>query len=466
MHVTLTVIAGSEKGRCFTFTEHDNFIVGRSERVHFSIPDDKYFSRRHFMIEVNPPHCRLIDLDSRNGTVVNGKKVGTFDLKDGDKVTAGRTKLQVNVVFDVEDAIPSSQAVSPAASVPPNAPAKPVGIAGPPPSFSRAGFFEAVPAAEPAAAATPCPVCGAERPTTGALCKTCQEQSRQVPQSIPGYCLIRELGQGALGVVHLAVRENDSAVVAVKTITPAVAAAPREVERFLREAGTLQQLDHPNIVAFRDMGEAQGRLYFAMDYVPGADALQLLKKHKALPIAMAVRVMCQVLDALIYAHGKGIVHCDIKPSNLLLASPSAANGEGPVKGTVNVVKLGDFGLARTYQASRLSGLTMLGDLGGTPLHTPPERVENFRNYQTAADQYCAASALYYLLTGKPIFESAETVPQLLAKILDEQPVPITKHRPEISHGLEVVIQRALAKEPIDRFADVQSMRRELMPFAT
>src|SRR5882724_5898916 len=96
MRITLTVVDGPHKGQQFTFSGHDTFLVGRSRRAHFQLPaKDKYFSRVHFLIEVNPPRCRIMDMGSRNGTHLNGKKVDTSDLNDGDQIRAGHTILRV-----------------------------------------------------------------------------------------------------------------------------------------------------------------------------------------------------------------------------------------------------------------------------------------------------------------------------------------------------------------------------------
>src|SRR5437899_5978631 len=102
MRVTLTVIGGPHEGQTFSFSGHDTFLVGRSKRAHFRLPTkDRYFSRAHFLVEVNPPRCRLMDMASRNGTYVNGQRVQTTDLCDGDQIRAGRTILRVSVEADV-----------------------------------------------------------------------------------------------------------------------------------------------------------------------------------------------------------------------------------------------------------------------------------------------------------------------------------------------------------------------------
>src|SRR5439155_19533887 len=140
--------------------------------------------------------------------------------------------------------------------------------------------------------------------------------------------------------------------------------------------------------------EANGLTYLAMDFGLGTDAAGILKQHGPLPRPRAVGLVCQLLEALEYAQAKGFVHRDIKPANLLVTK---VNGR-------EVVQLADFGLARVYQTSRLSGLTMNGDIGGTLPFMAPEQILNFREAKPPVDQYAAAATLYNLLTGCLIFD--------------------------------------------------------------
>ncbi|HJT79269.1 MAG TPA: serine/threonine-protein kinase, partial [Gemmataceae bacterium] len=272
---------------------------------------------------------------------------------------------------------------------------------------------------------------------------------------IAGYQILNELGRGGMGVVYLAVRDADGTRIALKTIIPTVEVKRSQVDRFLREADILRHLQHPHIVSCRDVGESCDCLYFAMDYVEGTDAAKLLKQHGPLPAPVAVRVVCQLLTALAYAHGKGYVHRDIKPANLLVA----------LEGDKKAVKLADFGLARVYQESRMSGLTMQGDIGGTVAFMPPEQITQFRTVKPAADQYSAAATLYMLLTGKYLFDFGATKAQPLTLVLQEEPVPLRRRRPELPEGLAAAVHRALAKDPEARFPDVRSFRAALRPFA-
>jgi serine/threonine-protein kinase len=260
-----------------------------------------------------------------------------------------------------------------------------------------------------------------------------------------------------MGVVYLAQPEGGGPPIALKTILPAVRPPRLALARFLREAEVLMQLRHPHIVSFRDLGHADNRLYFAMDFVEGRDAAALVKEEGPLEVARAVRLACQLLGALEYAHGRGFVHRDIKPGNLLVAPAGGPAGEA--------VQLADFGLARAYQASQLSGLTLTGAPGGTPAFMPPEQVTNFRGAQPAADLYSTAATLYFLLTGLLVYDEAGSTLDLYLKILKEDPVPVRSRRPDLPEGLAAVVHQALARNPQARFADAAAFRTALTPFA-
>jgi serine/threonine-protein kinase len=444
MRVIFAVIGGPHQGQTFSFDRHDTFLVGRSPSAHFRLPrKDEYFSRIHFLVEVNPPHCRLMDLASTNGTLVNGAKVTAADLHDGDIIQGGQTTLRVSVVDDDAEPV-TRQAVMP--STTPPLPAADADAPTDPPA-------ELVPESLPG----PEPCRGCAGPTTDRqpgqpwpLCASCRALMRQQPQFIPGYTLLRELGRGGMGVVYQGLAAPDGEAVALKTITPAGDPDETAVERFLREANVLRDLHHPHIVSFRKMGVAQARLYFVMDYVRGTDAGRLLKERGPRPVAEAVGWTCQLLDALAAAHARGFVHRDVKPANLLVTE---AGG---------LVKLADFGLARAYQASRLSGLTMTGAVGGTVAFMAPEQITNFRESKPPVDQYSAAATLYNLLTGQYVFDFPEDRIEQLMLILQADAVPIRRRRPDVPEGLAGVIHRALARDPATRFADAAEMRRALV----
>jgi serine/threonine-protein kinase len=431
--ITLTVVTGPHRGRVFSFVGHDTFLVGRSKRTHFRLPSkDKYFSRVHFLVELNPPVCRLLDMGSRNGTYVNGLKVETADLRHGDHIKAGHTILEVDVEGGAGRPAPRRE--------PPPLPKAP--------APARPG---AAPAPDAPGA---CATCG--YPADGApVCRVCREAAAREGLRVADYLILRELGRGGLGVVFLALREADEALVALKTIIPAAFADRPQVNRFLREARVLEYLDHPHIVAFQEMGESEGRLYFATDYVRGTDAAALVKEHGPLPVRRAVGLVRQALRAVEYAHARQFVHRDIKPTNLLVTEKKGRE----------MAKLADFGLARVYQASSLSGLTMTGDLGDTVAFLAPEQITNYREARPPVDQYAAAATLYHLLTGRPPYDLPRSSQERLLTILHKEPVPIRERRPELPQGLADVIHCALAREPGERFPDIRALRKALKPFA-
>ena len=178
-------------------------------------------------------------------------------------------------------------------------------------------------------------------------------------------------------------------------------------------------MQHSNIVGFRDLGESEGCLYFGMDYVDGPNTHTLVAREGPLPIGRAVTLACQLLDALEYAHGRGFVHRDIKPSNVLVTTIDGRE----------TTKLADFGLARVYQASKCSGLTMSGDIGGTPAFMAPEQLVNFRESPASVDQYATAATLYYLLTKGHVFDLPKQMHLLYRMILNDDPVPIRRAAP-------------------------------------
>jgi pSer/pThr/pTyr-binding forkhead associated (FHA) protein len=404
MRVTLTATAGPHRGRSYTFARHDTFLVGRSRRAHFQLPDDdEYVSRLHFMIEVNPPQCHLLDMGTKNGTAVNGQKVTQADLKDGDLIGVGKTILRVSVEGG-------------------SAPPRP----------------------QPPAAVT------------------------STARAVPGYDIVRELGRGEMGVVYLARRQVDGQVFALKVVLPQRSGSGAEVERFLREAGALRRLDHPHLVALRDLGDAGGQLYFASDYVASKDLGQYLTDHGPMSVARAVGLICQLLQALSYAHGQGVVHGEIKPADLLLLDPPPAPSPiAPVGTTLEVgpgeiLRLTDCGLSHLYRSSPLCGLTLRAGGGIRLAFTAPEQLTRFQQAEPASDQYAAAAVLYFLVTGRLIYDLPRALPQQILTVLQEEPVRLEVRRPDLRGPLADGIHRALAREPASRFPDVGALRAALL----
>ena len=402
MPIKLTVISGPHLGNEFVFDGRDTFLVGRTADAHFRLTyDDPYFSRRQFLVEVNPPRCRVTDLNSRNGTLLNGTRVRTAEIKDGDEIAAGHTAFKVRVTGPA-----AGDELTLRLPVP------------------RAPELETI-----------------DSPNPGPV--------------VPGYRIEAELGRGAMGVVYRAARERDGGLVALKTIKPAAGVTPKQVARFVRECQILARLAHKNIVGFREVGEAGGLIYLAMELVDGPDLSEQIRAGGPADVRTAVRIACQVLGGVAHAHASGYVHRDIKPGNILIARV----------GGKRVAKLADFGLARVYETSQVSGLTMQGDVGGTPVFMAPEQVTHYRQVRPAADQYAVAATLYKLLTDCYTHDFPNDIGAQLAHVITADPVPISDRRADIPPELAAVVHKALGREPKDRYPDVTALRRALLPFA-
>lgn len=394
MRIILNVIAGPHKGLEFGFDRHDTFLVGRSKHAHFQLPaKDKFFSRIHFMMEVNPPQIRLIDMGSHNGTFVNGEKVLTADLKDGDQIRAGHTILRVQVLR-----------VSPALQQ------------------------------EPTVDYEPVPAHGEELPR------------------IPGYALERELGRGAMGVTYLGQRAGDPTLVAVKIVKPSFQGSPEQIDDFLHAARHLTQLEHPNLIRLREVGGCPSGFYFVSDFVPGLNAAAIVERDGPLPVKRAVRWTSQLLKALEYAHGRHFIHRDIKPANVIVAEIDGKE----------VVKLGDFGIARVYQSAPFSGLSVTEALLDLAAFMPPELLFNYQDMNPCADQFSVAAVLYHLLTGAAVLDLPKEDRKRYSSLMRRTHVPIRERREDVSPALADVIHKALARTPEKRFGGVGEFRQALL----
>lgn len=454
MSVRLVVTAGPHAGVEFAFDRHDTVLVGRTKDAHLQLSyDDPYFSRRHFLVEVHPPRVRVIDLESRNGTRVNGQRVETAELKDGDTIKAGHT------VFRVVVPPPDPDDLHTVALPPARDPETRV-------LSLLAAWMEHADRGEEWPAERLCPPDAPE--LLEPLRQRIEEQQRLYrlrqgdvtrlvgPPSVPGIELSEEIGRGGMGVVYRGVRVSDGVTVAVKTITPAPGVGAKAVERFVREASVLAGLSHPHVVRHLDSGSAGGVVFLVMELVDGPDAGSLMKTKGPVAVPTAVRMTCQMLAGLGHAHARGFVHRDVKPANLLVGGRAGGR----------VVKVADFGLARAYDDCKLSGLTMQGEMGGTPAYMAPEQVTHFREVKPAADQYSAAATLYALLCGVPPIDLPKELARQIAVLVNATPVPVRDRRPEVPAKLAEVLHTALARDPADRFPDVNAFRTALLPFAT
>jgi serine/threonine protein kinase len=267
--------------------------------------------------------------------------------------------------------------------------------------------------------------------------------------------LLERIGEGAMGEVYRAWNVRLGRVVAVKMIHKEHLQSGKAMERFHREVRTAAQLDHPNIVLVRDADVADGRTFLVMDFVEGEDLARRVKAHGPLPIAQAVEFARQAALGLQHASERGVVHRDVKPSNLLLTT--GADG-------APLVKILDFGLARLDNESiSMQRLTMAGNLIGTVDYIAPEQASDAHGADTRADVYGLGCTLFFLLTGKPPFAGHSVVEKITAR-QSGPPPSVRGVRPEVPTGLNLVLQKMLAREPGDRYQTPFEAAQALAPF--
>ena len=430
MRVSLNVVAGPQLGRSFTFDQHDTFMIGRSEDAQCCLPNDRFFSRHHCLIEIAPPQAFLRDLGSTNGTYVNGMRIDTVYLQNGDRIQGGETVLEVEVTSgqpDFDDTLgrPSTTGLS----------------------FVTINCLNC---------GTPTTVeANSEDAKMSYICEECREKLKANPQPVPGYQMIRVIGQGGMGSVMLARSEKNGRAVAIKTLLPDVAVSEQSVKRFLREIEVASSLRHANIVEFIENGTHNGLVYLVTEFVPGMDASRLARHRGGrMHYPEVVTIIEQTLGALDFAHQNGFVHRDIKDQNILVT------GEYPH----STAKLTDFGLSKSFKQTGMSGVTMVGDVAGTIAYMPPEQVRDFKEVRPPSDIYAAGMTAYSLLTGANALDisSKAGIAETVKAIFEKPIVPIRQRVPEIPPHLASVIETALAKEVDSRWRTAGAMREALL----
>ena len=256
-----------------------------------------------------------------------------------------------------------------------------------------------------------------------------------------------EIGRGGMSVVYRARDIRLNRTVAIKVLPPELAYDPAIRTRFTREAQTSAQLNHAHIVPIYDVGEREGIAYFVMTLVTGGNLAALLAREPRQPIEEVRRLLCEIADALSYAHLRGVIHRDIKPDNILL---DADTGRAIVT---------DFGIARAIEAG--TRLTITGNALGTPGYMSPEQAVGEREVDGRSDIYSLGVLAYQMVTGRLPFTGGNTM-ALLLKHVNERPQPVVEVRPETPRALRDAIERALMKAPEDRWPTAASMRQALM----
>lgn len=434
--VILTAVQGPLRGQRFVFDERTTCIIGRDPKdCQARIPDDKAhqrISRRHCLLDINPPGLRVRDFGSRNGTFVNDELIGKRhegmtpeegarlqfpekDLRDGDRLTLSETVFQVEV----------RGAAAPTETYPqgrrcPRCGGDVMGEAG-----DRVGVFL-------------CAECRADPEQLAKHLVALANAGQAEVQALKGYRVVKTLGKGGMGAVFLLGTEPAKDWLALKLMLPRIAADERARARFLREIDAARALRHRHVVPLRAAGEHQGTFFFTMDYCDGGSAHDLQQQRGGkLPLDEALEITLQALEGLEHAHnvfgpGKGLVHRDLSPHNLLLSGSGAAR----------IARIGDYGLAKAFDQAGLSGLTRTGDAAGKPHFMPRQQVVDFKYAQPAVDVWAMAACLYSMLTGAAPRDFPAGKDKWLV-VLESDPAPIRERDPNVPKELAAVIDRAL-----------------------
>ena len=257
------------------------------------------------------------------------------------------------------------------------------------------------------------------------------------PAMLGRYQILNEIGKGAMGVVYRARDPMINREVALKAIPLADEFEGRELEeargRFFREAEMAGRLSHPHIVTIFDAGEHDGTAYIAMELLRGRHLVEHTQPERLLPVAVALDLVGRLSDALHFAHQRQVVHRDIKPANVMY-DPSGAE-----------LKITDFGIARLTDSAR----TRTGVVLGTPSFMSPEQLQG-REVTGRSDLFSLAVTLYQLLTAHLPFR-ADSMPALMLKIVQDPHPRIRAIRPDLPEKLDAFFERALGKDPADRF---------------
>ena len=263
------------------------------------------------------------------------------------------------------------------------------------------------------------------------------------------YQLLEKLGSGGMAEVFRARDAVLDRVVAIKVLRKDYSNNPDFQEHFRTEARAAANLSHPNIVTVHDFGFADNLLFIVMEHIPGKDLKQLIRQRGRFTVEAGIPLIIQACAGLGYAHRAGLVHCDVKPHNMLV-SPDGR------------LKVTDFGIARALATMMPGERTDV--VWGSPLYFSPEQAQG-EAPSPASDVYSIGVVMYELLCGTPPF-TASTADELARLHISTRPIPIREYIPEIPTALEEIITKVLSKEPSQRYRTADQLGRVLQKFGT
>lgn len=474
------------------FTKPDCFLFGRAADAHISLPNDLYVSRQHFFLEISPPACKLRDLNSKNGVIVNGVRYGGKTplpkefkqapinetlLRDGDEISVGDTRIKVSIAFDADDYRSAQQTptIARCARCGKDVTAEVRSLPQPP----QGGYIcmicrKALAASKPASQIII---------TQGNAPKERQQPVHEPkPQAkaltIEGFIIEQKIGTGRMGEVYKARENKTGQLVAIKIFSPRVMVNPHKLKILQRELVIIRQLKHPHIVQFLGHGVAGNLLYFIFEFIDGITLKKFIQSHAGrVPLRELAPIMLGALEGLAYAHRvrlsartssgvirewEGIIHRDLSPESLLIAQ----------RGDSWMAKLTDFHLSKTFEEAGITDITTPEDILGQPMYWPREQLTHYKYLNPATDVFSIAAVFYEALTGtwvrdgfsQLLKKSKEqgyrpSISDYMGVIASHPVVPIRDRDQNIPEPLARVIDRALREKEIPQ--ETRNVQKEL-----
>lgn len=503
--ITITVKRGLHQGKTFSYSAKESLVLGRKKSCSICFPE-RTVSRYHCLIDIAPPMVMVRDFGSKNGTWLNGSVIGQrpadmspedaqknrfneHEIHDGDTLQLGP---DCELSFQIE--IPPACETCGAELKPEETELKADG------KRICSACLQALKEAElakqaaeeeehrlrierehselvqikieavhaPAAAAVrKCSVCGCsikEDPASPDICDNCRKDPLKLLEclmnrakegekdavELKGYELIESLGSGGMAQVWLVEETATGMRQALKLMLPKAASEQYQRNLFVRETDLLGQLDHPHIVRQYSSGGLGETFYILMEYCNGGTLSQQLKRcGRRMTVTKSTQIICQILDALAYAHSAavtvraasgeklslhGVVHRDMKPDNILIQE----------KDGKSFYKIADFGLAKAFESAGLTGHTMTGKFCGTMLYMPRIQILDCRNCKPTVDLWATMATYYEMLVGRPVRDFSVYEDYALT-VLNRNPVPIRDRDPDIPKKLAEVIDTVLLR---------------------
>lgn len=424
MSAVLT-LEGTPGGR-FVLQPGKSVVIGRSLQADVSV-DDLRVSRRHCEIQHGDRGIVVADLRSANGTFVNGQRVTKALLRPGDRLQVGNADLKVGIAYEGEDVLQRAYACE--------ACRRPISLS----TFADGDVIQVA---------------------DKFICPQCREKQATPEFSLLELDLVARLQQEGFEVqeklsisgvvpIYKARKTSLDQLVALKALPLSGAVSQKKITRFVQEAKTQARLRHRNIVAIYDVRSLNDLIYIVMELIEGETLLQMIQRSGSrLAVREAVRIVYQLARALAHAHEKGIIHRDVKPSNVMMTQEGEA-------------KLIDFGLAKNLHDLNL-GITADGETLGTLGYMAPEQVRTAKAADHRADVYGLGASLFHCLTGRPPF-AARTEALLADELSRGPPLDLLAGLP---HSVVQLCARLMARRPEDRFTTPPELLRGIEAVVT